>query len=229
MITRRTARTTFISITTFAMLLLSGCAINPPVIRSVRGSGVVKTEDRKVAGVTKVTLDVVGKLYIKREGEDALRITADDNILPLIRTNVRNGELTIGFDPGLNFSRMTDLTYSVSVKDLDALTVNGAADVIVSDLDSDNLVVTINGAGKVTVAGKADHQTVAINGAGEYSAPNLESRIAEITHSGLGKATVRVRDQLTVRIDGAGLVEYIGNPQVTKTINGLGSVQQSKP
>jgi len=208
--------------------LLAGCAVNPTAFKTVRGSGVVKTETRPVSGFSRVTFNLVGKLYIDQSGSDSLSITTDENILPFIQTEVRNGMLTIGMSRATNLMQFNDLTYHVSVKNLTELTVSGAADVVVSNLDAESLSVVINGAGKVTASGKAREQTVSINGAGDYNAPNLESRIAKMTHAGLGKALVRVSDSLEVQIDGAGVVEYIGNPSVRKTINGLGIVRQSK-
>ena len=210
-------------------VVLAGCVVNPKAFDPVRGSGVVKTETRTVSGFSKVALNLVGKLYIERNGSEALTISADDNILPLIQTRVRNGVLTIELDRATNLMQVNDLTYRVSVKNLDELSVNGAAEVLVSGLDSESFDVVINGAGKVTASGKAERQTVTVNGAGDYNAPNLASRVAKVKNAGIGKAIVRVSDTLDVKIEGAGIVEYIGNPEVTKTIDGIGSVQQVAP
>lgn len=206
--------------------LLVGCVVNPKAFQPVRGSGAVKTEMRTVSDFTQVTLNLVGKLYIERNGSESLSISSDDNVLPLIRSNVRNGMLTIDLDRATNLMQVNDLTYRITVKHLDELSVSGAAEVFVSSLDSESLAVTINGASKVTASGKAQRQTITIKGAGDYNAPKLESRIARVTHAGIGKAIVQVRDTLDVRIDGAGVIEYIGNPTVTKTINGIGTVRQ---
>jgi hypothetical protein len=208
------------------MALLTSCVVNPKAFNPVRGSGIVKTETRAVSGFTQVTLNLVGKLYIERGTSESLSISSDDNILPLIRSEVRNGVLTIDLDRATNLMQVNDLTYRISVKNLDGLSVNGAAEAFVSGLDSESLDVIINGAAKVTASGKAQRQTVTINGAGDYNAPNLESRTADVKHAGIGKAIIHVSDKLNVRIDGAGVVEYIGNPTVTKTINGIGSVRQ---
>ncbi|MCL4262951.1 MAG: DUF2807 domain-containing protein [Anaerolineae bacterium] len=47
-----------------------------------------------------------------------------------------------------------------------------------------------------------------------------------IKSSGAGTAVVQVSDSLDVTIDGLGHVEYIGDPEVTQEINGVGSVRQ---
>ncbi len=217
-----------ISLAAVAFLLM-GCVVNPRAFNPLRGSGVVKTETRSVGRFNKVTLNLAGKLYIDRTGVESLEISADDNILPLIRSDVRFGTLTIDANRATSLTRISDLIYRVSAKDLDALEVNGAAEVFVNDLDSESLDVTINGAAKVIASGKAERQIVSINGAGDYNARNLESRTVTVKHAGIGKAVVHARDTLDVLIEGAGIVEYIGDPAVSKTINGIGTVRQIGP
>ena len=210
-----------------ALALLAGCVVvNPKVFAPVQGSGVVKTEVRSVSGFSQVSLNLVGKLYIERNGSESLSITSDDNILPLIKSEVRNGVLTLSMDGATSLNKISDLTYRVSVKNLDGLILDGAAEVLVSELDSKLLTVNINGAGKITLSGKAERQDVTFNGVGEYNAQGLESQIVKVAHHGIGKVVVRVSEALDARIEGAGVIEYIGNPKVTKVIDGLGSVVQ---
>ena len=42
---------------------------------------------------------------------------------------------------------------------------------------------------------------------------------------GAAKAVVRVSTRLNATVDGVGSIQYIGNPQVTKKIDGVGSVK----
>jgi hypothetical protein len=72
------------------------------------------------------------------------------------------------------------------------------------------LKAELPGAGMLKIAGKTTDQSVIVSGAGSYEAPHLESQSATVQLTGLGKATV--------------WIEYYGDPKVTKSIQGLGSV-----
>ena len=78
----------------------------------------------------------------------------------------------------------------------------------------------------MTLSGTVDSQVVTVNGSGDYDGENLQSRTAKIAVDGAGDAVVRVSSGLDVTIRGVGSVEYIGNPQVSQSIQGAGSVEQ---
>ena len=213
-----------------------------------RGAGEVVSESRPVSGFDRVHVKGAGALLISQGDAEGLTIEAEENILPLIISEIRDGELTIGFErDGPKPARTTGpITYSLSAKELRAIrrsgagdtraarlaaarlaiAVDGAGNVTVDDLGADDLRVEIAGAGSCDLAGEVARQEVAINGAGEYRAEGLASGDARIEISGAGRATVRVSDHLAVKIAGAGSVGYIGDPQVQRTIAGAGFVRR---
>lgn len=192
----------------------------------VSGSGNVVTEEREASGFTAVTLNGVGQLVIDQTGSETVAITADDNFLPYIETRVSGGRLIISIAENTTFNNVTELTYHVTVAELDRMELNGFGDIRVQHLDQPSWNVTLSGGGNVTVSGRVDEQMVEINGAGAYNAENLTSQEATVRHNGAGMTVVQVSDHLDVRIEGMGMVEYIGDPKVTENINGLGSVSQ---
>lgn len=193
---------------------------------TVRGSGNIATEDREVSDFTSITLQGWGELIIDQTGSESLSITGDDNFLPYIETEVRGRELIIRIQEDTTFTNITDLTYHVTVATLDNLELTGTGDVEVLHLDGESWSVSLSGAGNITVSGAVDTQTIVISGAGGYNAEDLSSQQATIEHRGAGMAVVQVSDSLDVNISGLGSVEYIGDPAVTQTITGLGTVNQ---
>ena len=208
------------------MSLITACISSAGPVETIQGSGNVVTEERVVSGFTAVSLQGVGELIIDQTGSESLSITADDNLLPYIETRVRGGKLIIRIQDKTLFNNVTELTYHVTVNAIDSVELDGAGNVEVSHLDTNNWRVNLSGTGSITASGKADKQDIEINGAGTYTADELTSQEATVRHSGAGMVVLQVSDQLDVHIDGLGTVEYIGNPTVTKTINGLGTVRQ---
>jgi len=104
--------------------------------------------------------------------------------------------------------------------------VTGAGSLALDNVQVDELFVEGAGTVKASINGRATRQRIEISGAGDYQAADLASDTARVDVSGAGKVVVRVAKTLRVDISGAGAVTYIGNPDVEKTITGLGSVRQ---
>lgn len=191
----------------------------------IQGSGTLATEVREVSGFSRVTLHGVGHLIIEQGGAEALTVTADDNVLPLVTTEVFGDELVLGTLSDQTFASASNIVYTLTVADLEALAVLGAAAAEIRGLDADRFAVQIEGAAVVTAAGRADEQQVVLDGVARYDARGLESRTVRVDVAGVSEAAVRVRERLEGRVDGQSTVEYIGHPVVNVTAAGGAEVR----
>ncbi len=210
----------------------------------VRGSGNVIAEERDVSDFHKVHLSGVGNLIITQGEEESLTIEADDNIVPIIETDVSGDELNIGFKRGYTFNPSNKIKFYLTVVDLDEISLSGAGNIdcegfetevlqfdvsgagdLDFDLDAERVEVVVSGAGNIIMSGKVDSQEIEIDGAGKYDGEDLESRECVITVSGAGSATVNVSELLDVEINGVGNVYYTGSPSVKQDISGLGKIR----
>ena len=218
-------------------------ACNVPFIPE-KGSGNMATESRDVSGFDQVSLSGIGTLVIEQGNREALTIEAEDNILPRIRTEVRNGRLEIGMRPGTSIQPTREIRYHLTMRDIHAIEVEGSADVESASIQTDALTlslagsadarierfagdqlnVRISGSGTCTIAGDVTDQRVEIEGSGEYSAADLASETAAVDVAGSGDATVRVAQSLNVSIAGSGDVHYYGNPSINQRILGSGRI-----
>jgi hypothetical protein len=206
--------------------LLMACGREAGLVEIVRGSGNVVTEERPLSGFTAVSLQGVGRLEIDQIGSESVSISADDNLLPYIETRVRGGKLIISIQENTIFNDVTELIYQVTVKSIDSLELDGAGEIEVLHLDGEKWVTHLDGGGSVTVSGKVSRQEVEINGLGMYNAEDLTCQDATVEQNGAGMAVVQVSNTLDVTIAGVGSVEYIGNPTITQSLNGLGTVKR---
>jgi hypothetical protein len=216
-------------------------------IRSVRGSGDLVEESRVVNDFTQVEFAAVGNLKIDFGSRPALTIEAEDNLVPLFITEVRGETLHIELKNGTTIVPTESINISLTVVDLERLSVSGAGDVDLAETKSGSFRLSISGAGNVDVAGleaerlnvgisgagdlridqgQVEDQEISISGAGNYAARDLKSDRTEIQLSGLGSATVWATEVLDVSISGAGSVRYAGDPSVDMNISGIGSVNR---
>ncbi|HVO44184.1 MAG TPA: head GIN domain-containing protein [Aggregatilineales bacterium] len=195
---------------------------------TTRTSEHVISEQRAVSDFDRVILSGIGHLIIEQGDEESLIVKADEDVLPMIKTVVRDGELRIGLEHWFVFMPFREIRYHLKVKNLTAIMLGGAGAINASRLQGEAISVDITGAGSITLSGTIATQTVAITGVGSYHGAGLEGQAASVRCSGAGSATVNVSDTLDVRITGAGSVEYIGSPRVRKWITGVGSLHGRK-
>lgn len=207
-------------------LLLLTAACGPFGGNTTVGSGNLKTESRAVSGFSAVTFAGFGEMTIRQTGTESLTITAEDNLLPLITTTVSGQTLRIGGQPAVSIRPTRNITYTLTVKDLSAITLSGAGSITWRDIQTNALRVTLSGAGKLTLSGSAPSQDVTLSGAGAYEGGDLASNSARVTVSGAGSAHVKVRDTLDATISGIGSIVYFGDPVVTQHVTGPGSVRK---
>ncbi len=186
----------------------------------------VTSESRNVSGFEEVELQGVGNLSIQQTGSESLTVEAEEDVLPKIRTEVENNRLTIGPEPNTSIQTTQPINYELTVKDLNALKVSGSGNVEAEGISTDELAVTITGAGDVKISGKANSQQVAILGSGSYQADDLESKEVKVDVGGSGSAVVNVSDELNAEVSGSGSVEYIGDPTVNQYVSGAGRVSK---
>lgn len=231
-------------------LSLTACAVtvNGTPVAVVRGSGVVVTETRQVSGFNALSFAGLGEVIITQGQTESLTIEAEDNIVPQIKTEVRNGTLRIGFnrDKWQDWVAPTKpIKFNLSVKDMTTiessglgsiqiagfktnkltLGISGAGNIKITNLDASSVSTSINGTGSIELAGKAAQQVSTLSGIGSYQAGDFATQQADINISGAGSATVWASEALDVTISGAGSVSYYGNPTVKKSITGLGAVK----
>ena len=199
------------------VLLLAACSVT-------RGSGQLATESREVSGFSKVELSGSGELTIQKTGTESLSISAEDNLLPRLTSEVSNDTLVLGTKPNATILPERPITYSVTVKDLTGVAVSGSGSTRIPDLATPGLNINISGSGTITVNGTVNDQDLEISGSGRYEAAQLTSKTVKADISGSGTADVLATDVLDVKISGSGTLTYTGNPQVQQEISGSGKL-----
>ncbi|MDD2380816.1 MAG: head GIN domain-containing protein [Mariniphaga sp.] len=111
--------------------------------------------------------------------------------------------------------------------DLDLLLEGGAKTDI--SLKANKINLENKGGVLCKLSGVTENFDVRLAGAGHIQAEELKAREVNFRIEGIGTAKVHATNSLHVVIRGAGKIKYKGNPQVTKDIEGLGSVVQEQP
>lgn len=183
--------------------------------------------------------------YVIREGNAAsARVRGDSEIIDRIVFEQHDDRVQV-YIPG-SVTIQGQLVIEIDTVDLKELVVNGAGhveahgftgskfslslsgapEVKLTGLDVDKLRVDMQGSGTVQASGRASDERMKIAGSGEYRAADLAADKVDIKLEGAGNVQVMARERLYVRMSGAGTVRYRGEPEVSKNIDGTGSVDR---
>lgn len=199
------------------LVCLSACNVvtDPDNDDTLVGSGSIVTEQRTVTGFDRISLEGVGRVIIDQTGSESLTITTDDNLIPHLTSEVRNGQLIIGVTGNTSLDPTDDIVFRLTVNSLDEIDVSGVGTIDVTGLASSSLRTIITGVATMTVGGTTDTQHITITGVATYLAENLQSRVATLDGTGVLTVVVRATERLDGNVCGVGSIEYFGNPAVS--------------
>jgi hypothetical protein len=210
------------------------------------GSGKVITQPRNVGDILAVNVDYPAQVIVRQGDSQSVLIEAEDNLLPHLKTQVRDGALEIFYASSdrMHVNPTKPVKIMIVVNDLNQLNLTSAGEVIIEGFRTDeldlslsgagntrlnevsvqNLSVNLSGAGSMTASGTVDNLGLDISGFGSFNGKQLHGQTAIVDLNGAGSATLWVDEQLDAQISGAGTVNYYGSAHVSQRIYGLGRV-----
>jgi hypothetical protein len=190
----------------------------------VVGSGNRQTQKRNVPAFTSIATNGAFEIDIVSQKAHGLEIEADDNILPLITTEVSNNVLHIR--SLRSHSVRQPVTLKITVPNLEGLAVNGVGQIEVSDLKNDKFEIDANGTATIRVSGETKLVDIDSNGAGKVDAHKLRAARAVVDAKGVARVEVYASEQLDATVSGPAHVVYEGNAVVNKTVHGPGTIEK---
>ena len=189
----------------------------------IRGNGSVKTEMRDVAAFEAITCDGGYEVQIDCQQKQSLAIETDENLLPLVKTEVHNNTLHI-YTKGILFPTHR-IRIAVSVPNITEFTLNGSTDGDINNINNSTFDIGIHGSGKLHLNGKSGTVHINTSGSSKVDAALLISENTDIQINGSGDIQVYATNSIGVQINGSGTVKYKGEPKsVNQQINGSGRI-----
>ena len=190
----------------------------------LKGSGVAKSEKRTVGNFRGLNVSGAFQVEVACQKEASLEITADDNLLKHIKTEVRDGILHIETDGAqLNFKDFPRAV--ITAPDLEDFNISGATRVKVANMKSGDVNVNLSGASQLAAAGTAQALVADVSGASRLDGKDLQAAKVDVKASGASKADVYASADLKAEASGASAVHYYGSPQnISPKANGASKI-----
>lgn len=186
------------------------------------------------------------ELIYSSQKSDTVTIEMPEDMEQYISVTVKDGILVIKADKQFKITKDQHPKIYISTPKLEKLVVRESlqiqtADIITADslmvdvegtcvmrlsLSVKELQMNIGGAGELYLDGTAQKALYSLDGAATAEAADLETWDTEIRISGAGSMSVYAQKSLDVNIAGTASVTYRGEPVVTQTVSGLGSVEK---
>lgn len=203
-------------------------------------------QTRHVENFSAISVHDLFSVVLKQDSVNSITIQGDSSSLPLIKTEVSGGKLSIFTDK--NIRNSDEIKIYVSAREIREIEVSGAATVktenkiksqnlalkatgagdIKADLETETINLAASGSGDITLSGTTKTLAANVSGAGDIKAFNLLVDDANVKASGAGDLKLNVKSSIKADVSGAGSVIYRGDPQQRDVqISGAGSVRQS--
>src|SRR5688572_20802901 len=113
------------------------------------GSGKVITQSRNVSDVLAIKVDYPTQVIVTQGETQSIQVEAEDNLLAGLKTQVHDGVLEIFYksNDGRHVNPTKPVKITIVVKDLKELDLTSAGEVIIEGLKTEDLNVSLSGAG----------------------------------------------------------------------------------
>jgi len=229
------------SLSLFAVVLAAACiSFGQP---GIDGSGRVVSQGRSMTGFDRVSVEDEFDVVVTVGPAHAVQVTADDNLLPHVRTEVRGGTLHVETDRDLDSTE--DIRVTIATPSLAALSASGSSNVsatgvrassfeisssgssdISAEGDFGDIHSSVSGSGSLRMRGTGGDIDASVSGSGDLDMGQVAARTARVKVSDSGSASVHAVDAVSASVSGSGDVRYAGSPQVDSSISGSASVRR---
>lgn len=225
-------------------VLSSSCMMDMNFGSGVKGNGEVVEESRDVTeDFTAVMASEGLDVYVTQADDFKIRVEADENVIDLIGTDIKNGKLKIHAIK--NIGRATKKIY-VRLPVITALEANSGADLLGDglieaekiqldansgadirlELVADQINADCSSGAGIRLSGQANILYADASSGSNIKAIEMETKVCRANASSGADINVKVLDELTADASSGADIRYSGDPQVETRKSASGSVHK---
>ena len=213
-----------------------------PLAGCIDGNGEMISQNRTLEPFHSIVVEGSMDVQIGHGDQQLLKLQAEENIMPIITTTIKNGVLTISSTE--NYCTTKGVRVFATMPEIRSVTIEGSGDVtaegiivagknagastgagVPPDAATGKLSFAIDGSGSINVRVQSDEVGVIIGGSGDvFLKGSSRAFKAEINGSGNIIASDLQTDQCRISINGSGDASVHAASELHVEINGSGDV-----
>ncbi|MCK0190401.1 head GIN domain-containing protein [Arenibacter sp. F20364] len=232
-----------ITITLILAILFSSCGFDINIGNGKKGNGIVDEEKRTItSNFTAVTASEGLDVFVTQGNDFEIVVEADENIIDLIATDIKNGTLRIHAIE--NIGRATKKIYvtlpvitvletssganlstqnAIEAQNIE-LSASSGSNLEIEELKAGNVSTDSSSGAHIQVAGEAEILNSNASSGSGIKAENLSTAKCNASASSGAGITVNVSESLIAKASSGGDIRYTGNAKVEHKKSSSGSV-----
>ncbi len=224
------------------LIIQTGCTFG---FTGIRGNGNVVKQDRNLSPFNRLEVGGAFRVYLIQGDKEMVTVEADENLMDVIKTEVKGNTLHIRTTEDIRDSKALNLY--ITFKELKGMDISGACKLSAEDklkfddleldisgasdfelkLIAQNLDLDFSGASDVTLYGNAESVKLDLSGASKLDASEMETGTYEADVSGASSGKIFVTGDLSADVSGAASLKYKGDPKISSfDVSGAGSMKK---
>lgn len=199
---------------------------------SVSGNGDVVTDERDVPSFNGISVSAGIDVYITQGNKELVKVVTDENLLEVVKTEVRDGVLKIYTSKNVRSAKSKKVY--VEYQNLNKIKVSSAGDLtgentlntdeleirisssgdLKLDVIAQKINIDISSSGDANLTGKTDFLKANLSSAGDLNAFELEAKFGDVSVSSAGDAKVFITEEASFSSSSAGDIVYKGDPSI---------------
>ena len=193
-------------------------------VTGTRGDGAVKTETRQVAAFSRIETSAGIGISVRIGPAGTLEVRAQENLLPVILTDVENGTLRVRSAHSYTTSEKVEVV--VATPSLSGVVLSGGSQGRIEGLDQEAIAIDISGGSRLTAIGEAIDLDLNLSGGSTAGLEGLSARTIKLDASGGSTATVRASERIAGSASGGTTITVLGDAVVNVDTTGAAHVNR---
>lgn len=197
-----------------AATLVAGCNS----ITGQTGTGGIKTETRQAAPFSKIEAGFGIRITVGIGASKPLEVRAQENILPIIVTDVQDDTLRIRGNSEFDSSTVVEVT--IVTPTLTSVSLGGGSSARITGIAADRLGVAVGGGGSITATGTVGALSLMMTGGSDAKLADLMAKTVGIELSGGSTAALRASDGVSGSASGGSHATVAGDARLNVQVSG---------
>jgi hypothetical protein len=176
---------------------------------------------------TEIDVQTDCNVYLTQANFTSVKVTGYENLVPNVTPLHENNKLTILLSDGYVFDN-NNINVYITSPSYTKISVNSSA--IVNSIDSivgNKIEIVNNSSGTISLFGDMNLVDAYSAGSGVTRLCGLQADTVNATMFGAGILSTKPLNKLNAQVPGSGQIQFVGNPIVSYTITGNGSIVQT--